>query len=67
MANYAMISNGDIKVFNTIVAEPEFIYEGYYFILIDEGVFCQSGMFYNDNDNLFYDDIEFTTINGQPA
>lgn len=62
--SYAMIAVGDIKVLNTIVADPNFTFEGYYFIEIIDEFFCQIGMFYNEIDRLFYDDDEFTTING---
>lgn len=62
--SYAMIAVGDIKVFNTIIANPDFTYDGYYFIKILTDVFCQIGMYYNVNDGLFYDDDTFTTVNG---
>lgn len=61
-----MILNNDTEVFNTIVADDSFIMDGYYFIKIESGVFCQSGMFYNKDDGLFYDDASFDVINGVP-
>ncbi len=64
MGNYAMIAESEIKVFNTIVADDGFSLDGYYFIPIQPGVFCQAGMYYNEADDLFYDDDAFTTING---
>lgn len=60
---YAMIAVGDIKVFNTIIADPDFTYDGYYFVEVLGDVFCQLGMYYNCDDGLFYDDEGFTTIN----
>jgi hypothetical protein len=58
----AMIKNGDNQVENTIVADDNsFNVDGYYFIDID-GKFCQTGMYYNKKDGLFYYDEEFTKL-----
>lgn len=57
--NLAMITDGDIEVLNTIVAESEdFKMSGYYFVpIVDKQ--CQIGMFYNKKDGLFYFDKGF--------
>lgn len=64
MPNYAMIADGETRVFNTIIADPTFTYEGYYFILIETGVFCETGDYYNSADGKFYIDAEFTEVAG---
>lgn len=65
MSSCAVIQNNEIEVVNTIVADPDFEIEGFYLVEYDsDKVFCQKGMFYNKNDNLFYDDESFKTING---
>lgn len=67
IGNYAMMKNGDNLVINTVVKDSEFVLEGYYFVEMVDGVFCQQGMYYNSVDQLFYDDPEFTIINGIPV
>lgn len=62
MSNYAMIKNKENMVFNTIVADESFSMDGYYFIKIEDGVFCQPGMFYNKADKTFYMDKDFTEL-----
>lgn len=66
MSNYAMIKNKEIMVFNTIVADESFSMDGYYCVKIEDGVFCQPGMFYSKDVGLFYDDEDFKSINGVP-
>ncbi len=61
--NLAMIVNDTTLVINTIVAnDADFTMEGYYFIQILEGVFCQPGVYYNKADGLFYVDDDFSVI-----
>lgn len=67
IGNYAMMKNGDNLVINTVVKDSEFVLEGYYFVEMVDGVFCQQGMYYNSVDQLFYDDPGFTIINGIPV
>lgn len=64
MSTYAMIKSGVNEVINTIMADDSFPMDGFYFVEIGSDVFCQTGMFYNEAVNLFYDDEEFTKING---
>lgn len=65
VGNYALIKNKTIYVENIIVANDDFYLEGYYTIRYGAEVFCEIGMYYNKNSNLFYDDPEFTAINGK--
>lgn len=56
----AMIPNGSIQVTNTIVANDDsFSIEGYYFVDMTDK-FCETGMYYNKADGLFYYDEAFT-------
>ncbi|KAA6001384.1 hypothetical protein [Pantoea sp. M_5] len=65
MSSCAVIQNQKNEVLNTIVADPDFEIEGFYLIEYDSDiVFCQKGMFYNEKDNLFYDEEGFKHING---
>ncbi|WP_277966738.1 hypothetical protein [Pantoea trifolii] len=59
MTTFALIPDNSIVVENTIVAEDGFSLDGYYLIEIKSGVSCQSGMFYNSKDGLFYVDEKF--------
>lgn len=65
VGNYALIKNNTIYVENIIVANDNFHLEGYYTVRYGPEVFCEIGMYYNKNGNLFYDDSEFTVINGK--
>ncbi|WP_129991822.1 hypothetical protein [Rahnella sp. CFA14(1/10)] len=58
--SYALIANEKILVVNTIVADETFQIEGYYLIEILDGILCQTGMYYNKGDGLFYYDEAFT-------
>lgn len=62
IGNYAMIETGKTYVINTVVKDDDFELDGYYFVKIKEGVFCQQGMYYNNADGLFYGDPDFTTL-----
>ncbi|UJD90073.1 hypothetical protein FS594_15530 [Rahnella aquatilis] len=56
----AMIPIGSIQVANTIVAnDVSFSMSGYYFIDMADK-FCETGMYYNEADGLFYYDEAFT-------
>lgn len=59
---YAVMENGSNYVVNHIMAHPDFDPKGYWLVKILDGVFCQKGMYYNENDGLFYQDPEFTYI-----
>ena len=48
---------------NIIIAENGYEYAGADLVEYQENIFCQSGMFYNKDDGLFYDDKEFSKIN----
>ncbi|MFT2790524.1 hypothetical protein ACMV5I_10655 [Serratia sp. T13T92] len=65
--NYAMLETDSNYVENTIVADNNFSVVGFKLIKIEVDTFCQSGMYFNDNDDLFYDDENFTSINNNPA
>lgn len=65
MGACAVIQKDSIEVVNTILADLDFQIDGVDLVEYDsDKVFCQKGMFYNGKDNLFYDDSDFTTING---
>lgn len=61
---YALIPEGSNIVKNIIVENDSFKKNGYYAIRYYDTVFCQPGMYYNKNDNLFYDSPDFKEING---
>ncbi|WP_447908330.1 hypothetical protein, partial [Serratia fonticola] len=65
--NYAMLKIDSNYVENTIVAYDKFSVIGFKLIKIEADTFCQSGMYFNDVDGLFYDDEKFTSINKNPA
>lgn len=60
--SYALIANDTTLVVNTIVADETFQMEGYYLIEMLDGILCQTGMYYNKEDGLFYFDPEFTSM-----
>ena len=62
--NYAMIRSGTCKVITTVFVPPSFSAKGFTFIKVEDGVICESGMYYNSETGLFYDDEAFTSING---
>lgn len=59
---YAVLATGSNKVENIILASEDFTQDGYTLNLINSGVFCDIGMFYNESDGLYYQDEAFTTI-----
>ncbi|MBU9816892.1 hypothetical protein J1781_18885 [Rahnella sp. C60] len=59
--SYALITNETILVVNTIVADETFQIEGYYLMEILDGILCQTGIYYNELDGLFYYGEGFTT------
>lgn len=61
--NYAMLKTDSNYVENTIVADEKFSVSGFKLIKIETDISCQPCMYFNDDDGLFYDDAEFTTIN----
>lgn len=60
----AMLKGNSNKVLSIVNVPSTFIVKGYTFIKIQEGVYCQAGMYYCEKTGLFYDDEEFTSING---
>ncbi|PLR30289.1 hypothetical protein CYR55_22300 [Chimaeribacter californicus] len=50
---YAMIPNGSKVVMQVIETLNTFKMPGYYFILVADGVTCESGMIYNPADGSF--------------
>lgn len=64
ISNYAMIPDGSTQVFNTIVADEKFKMEGYFFMLIEDGVFCETGNYYQNKDGKFYIDESLTELAG---
>ncbi len=64
VSNYAMIPDSNTQVFNTIVADEKFSMDGYFFILIEDGVFCEAGNYYNKKDGNFYSDEKLTELAG---
>lgn len=61
-ANYAVLPEDSNQVENVIVATADFSLTGYILQVIQDGVFCEPGMYYNVSDGLYYQDQEFTTI-----
>lgn len=57
--NYAMIADGKTLVENTIVADNNYAMPGYYFVELKDGIRCETGMFYNKDDGIYYDSPDF--------
>ncbi|WP_029570681.1 hypothetical protein [Pantoea ananatis] len=62
MTNFALIQTGSNYVENIIIRDNEFDISGFTMVKIESGVFCQSGMFLNKADGLFYQDKGFSMI-----
>lgn len=62
--SFALLKSGDNQVENIIVADEVFSLEGYALVHFAEDCPCQIGMFYNEEDEKFYDDELFTKIGG---
>lgn len=58
----ALLPESSRRVENVILADDQFVIPGYRVVPIEEGVFCEAGMFLNEADGLFYQDTDFTTI-----
>ena len=63
-AQRAMLKSNSNKVSAIVNVPSTFAVKGYTLIKIQDGVFCEVGMYYNDDSHLFYDDEAFTSING---
>ncbi|WP_277268355.1 hypothetical protein [Pantoea septica] len=61
---HAMVRNGETKVLAVVNVPASYKVNGFSFVKIPSGVYCEKGMYYNEDDGLFYDDEDFTTING---
>ena len=59
---YAVIPKKSKQVENTILAEDGFTMTGYKVIALSDDMYCQAGMYWNEDDGLFYQDAEFTEI-----
>lgn len=62
--NYAMLKIDSNYVENIIVADDKFSTVDFKLIKIEPDIFCQSGMYFNEYDSLFYNNAMFTSING---
>jgi hypothetical protein len=62
-SRHAMIKNNTTKVVTIVNIPDSFSSTTYFFIKIGSA-YCVAGMYYNADDGLFYDDAEFTAING---
>lgn len=60
---HAMIKNDTTKVVAIVNVPDTFTSSAYYFVKVGSA-YCVKGMYYNESDQLFYDDEAFTTING---
>lgn len=65
--SFAVLKKGDNQVKNIIIADDDFKIEGYETYPLGDDISCQTGMYYNKKDKIFYDDAEFTLIGGEPA
>lgn len=66
-SDHAMIKSTDTKVLAIVNVPGSYAVKGFSFIKITSGVYCAKGMYYNVASGLFYDDAEFTMINGVPV
>jgi hypothetical protein len=63
---YAVIPKKSKQVENTILAEDGFTVAGYKVIELSDDIYCQPGMYWNEEDGLFYQDEEFKEVYPPP-
>lgn len=52
-SNYALIRNGENLVANTIICDEDFELDGFSKIKIEDGVFCEIGMRYEEGKGFY--------------
>lgn len=60
----AFILDGTYNVVAIMDVFDGYEISGFYLIEIKDGVYCAEGSYYNPDDGMFYDDPDYTTING---
>lgn len=63
-SDHAMIRSNENMVLAIVNVPGSYKVSGFYFIKIMSGIYCASGSYYDAATGLFYDDEEFTKING---
>lgn len=61
----AFILDNTYAVVAIMNVQDTYVISGFYLITINDGVYCVSGSYYNPEDGLFYDDAEYTIIDGE--
>lgn len=63
-SDHAMIRVNENQVLAVVNVPASYKVSGFIFIKILSGIYCAAGTYYNAATGLFYDDEEFSTING---
>jgi len=66
-SDHAMIKSTNVKVLAIVNVPGSYVVRGFNFIKIKSGIYCAKGMYYDFVSGLFYDDTEFSMINGVPV